>query len=78
MEKHFDFKIGDQVWLIHDNRAVCGTIAEVWYTKFISCLDYESIEESEAYYVSVNDKRLYDTYRKKQLFFTKADLKKSL
>ena len=78
MKKIFDIKIGDQVWLMHDNCAVCATVIKARYTKFISCVDHESIVESEAYYVSVNEKPLYDSYQKEQLFPSKADLIKSL
>lgn len=78
MKKIFDIKIGDQVWLMNDNCAVCATVTKARYTKFISSMDHESTVESEAYYVSVNDKPLYDSYRKEQLFPTKADLIKSL
>jgi hypothetical protein len=78
MKKIFDINVGDQVWLMHGNSAVCATVTKARYTKFISCVDYESIVESEAYSVSVNDKPLYESYKKEQLFPTKADLINSL
>lgn len=78
MKKLFDIKVGDQVWLMHGNRAVCASVTRVRYTKFISSVDHESIIESEAFKVSVNDKPLYETFPKEQLFSTKADLIKSL
>lgn len=78
MKKIFEIKVGDQVWLMNDNRAVCGVVTKVYYTKFISCLDYKSIIESERFTLSLNGKPLYDSYQKEQLFPTKADLIKSL
>ena len=78
MTKFFDIKVGDPVWLMHGNKAVCAVVTQVRYTKFISSVDYESIIESEAYKVSLNGKPLYETYRREDLFLTKADLIKSL
>ena len=78
MKKIFDIRIGDQVWLMHKNCAICATVIKARYTKFISSVNHETIVESEAYYVSVGEKPLYDSYQKEQLFPTKADLIKSL
>jgi len=78
MKKIFDIRIGDQVWLMHGNHAVSATVTKARYTKFISCVNHETIVESKVYYVSVGDKPLYDSYQKEQLFPTKADLIKSL
>ena len=78
MKKIFDIKVGDRVWLMHGNCAVCAIVIKARYTKFISCVDNESIVESEAYSVSVNDKQLHDSFKKEELFPTKADLIKSL
>ncbi len=78
MKKVFDISVGDQVWLMHGNAAVCAIVTKAFYTKFTSNLDYESTVESELYYVSVNDKPLYESFKKEQLFPSKADLIKSL
>lgn len=78
MKKVFDIKVGDLVWLMHGNRVVCATVTKARYTKFISCVNHESIIESEAYNVSVGDKPLHESYLKEQLFCSKADLIKSL
>ena len=78
MKKIFDISVGDQIWLMHENAAVCATVTKAFYTKFTSNLDYESIVESELYNVSVNDKPLHASYQKEQLFPSKADLINSL
>ena len=78
MEKTFDINIGTEVWVMHRNRIVTGTVSKVWYTKFISPLDYESILESEWYTVCAADKKRIDSFRRKDLFLKKADLLKSL
>ena len=76
MEIVFDYKIGDQVWLMHNDCAVCATVTKLWYTKFFSYDD--SVSENEAYSVSVDGKPVYDSFKKEQLFPTKADLVNSL
>ena len=43
MEKTFDIGLGVEVWVIHRNHIVKGTVSKVWYTKFISPVDYESV-----------------------------------
>jgi hypothetical protein len=78
MEKSFDIAIGQEVWLMHKDRAVCGTVTKVWYTKFISPVDYKSIVESEWYTVCDQDKKKIDSFRKENLFLSKGDLLKSL
>lgn len=76
MEKVFEYKIGDQVWLMHKDCAVCATVIRMWYTKFY---DYnDSVCENETYSVSVDGKPVYDSFKKEQLFLTKADLINSL
>ena len=78
MKKTFAITVGDKVWLMHGNHAVCATVVKVIYKKFISCVDYESVIESELYDLSVNDKQLAGLHRKEELFPTKADLINSL
>ena len=51
MEKAFDIGLGAEVWVIHSNHIEKGTVSKVWYTKFISPVDYESVVESEWYFV---------------------------
>ena len=77
MKKVFDIKPGDTVWVMHNNIAVSGTVVKIWYTKFISPVDYETIGENELYYVSANGKKIGD-YTRKEIFNTKEDLLKSL
>ena len=76
MEKVFEYKIGDQVWLMHKDCAVCATVTKLWYTKFY---DYnDSVCENETYSVSVDGKPVYDSFKKEQLFRSKTDLINSL
>lgn len=77
MEKTFVFKPGDPVWLMHNNGVVCGRIVKMTFTKAISCVDYETISESESYYVSANERNI-GSYELKDLFKTKEELLKSL
>lgn len=78
MEKTFDIAIGQEVWLMHKDRAVCGTITKVWYTKFISPVNFETIVESEWYTVCDQDNKKIDSFRKEDLFLSKEELLKSL
>ena len=78
MEKIFEIGLGAEVWVIHSNRIVKGTVSKVWYTKFISPVDYESVVESEWYFVCDADGKRIDSFRRKELFLKKEDLLKSL
>jgi len=78
MEKTFDIAVGNTVWLMHKNRAISATVTKVWYTKFISPVDYETIVESEWYTVCDAENNKIDSFRKEVLFPTKQDLIESL
>ena len=78
MEKTFDIGLGADVWVIHSNHIVKGTVSKVWYTKFISPVDYESVVESEWYFVCDADGKRIDSFRKKDLYLNKKDLLSSL
>ena len=78
MKKAITFAVGDNVWLMHGNLAVCATVTKVSYKKFISSANYESVIEHESYTLSVGDKPLPGLHSKEELFPTKADLIKSL
>ena len=78
MEKTFDIGLGAEVWVIHSNHIVKGTVSKVWYTKFISPVDYESMVESEWYFVCDADGKRIDSFRKKDLYLNKKDLLSSL
>ena len=78
MEKTFDIGLGVEVWVIHSNHIVKGTVSKVWYTKFISPVDYESVVESEWYFVCDADGKRIDSFRKKDLYLNKKDLLSSL
>ena len=78
MEKTFDIGLGAEVWVIHSNHIVKGTVSKVWYTKFISHVNYESVVESEWYFVCDADGKRIDSFRKKDLYLNKKDLLSSL
>ena len=77
MEKVFELNIGDEVWVMHDNFPAQGTIKKIWYTKFISNVDFESIVESEFYTVYNQDRKI-GQYALNEIFRSKEDLIKSL
>lgn len=78
MEKTFEIGLGAEVWVIHSNHIEKGTVSKVWYTKFISSVDYESVVESEWYFVCDADGKRIDSFRRKDLFLKKEDLLASL
>ena len=78
MEKTFEMGLGAEVWVIHSNHIVKGTVSKVWYTKFISPVDLESVVESEWYFVCDADGKRIDSFRKKDLYLNKKDLLSSL
>ena len=78
MKKTITFTVGDEVWLMHGNHAVCATVIKVSYKKFISSVNDGSVNEHELYTLSVNDKPLAGLHGKEELFPTKSDLINSL
>ena len=76
MVKEFDFKIGDPVWIMHDNIAVQGKIKRMWYTEFLSPVNCELVK-AESYAVDING-AVVTIVDRNQIFNTKEDLKKSL
>lgn len=77
MEKELKYSIGDQVWLIDDNKVICGTIEGILCSHFIDSMNYKDVIESERYVVYYNGERL-DTYELKRLFDSKEKLIESL
>jgi len=77
MVKEFKKSIGDEVWVMHNNFPIQGTIRKIWYTKFTSYTDFEDVTESEFYSVYYQDKKLGD-YTLKEMFDTKDELLKTL
>ena len=78
MEKTFDICLVAEVWVIHRNHIVKGTVSKVWYTKFIDPVDLEAVVESEWDFVCDADGKRIDSFRKKDLFLKKEDLISSL
>lgn len=77
MEKELKYSIGDQVWLIYDNKVICGTIEGIFCSHFIDSVNYTDLIESERYVVYYNGERL-DSYELKHLFDSKEKLIESL
>lgn len=73
----FDFKPGDHVWLMSDGKAVCGIVTKLWYSQFISPVDFEEIKGNKLYYVQVGSHSA-ESHTGNELFKTKEDLIKSL
>ena len=78
MKKTITYAVGDNVWLMHGNLAVCATVTKVSYKQFISSDDPKSIIEDELYTLSVGDKPLLGLHGKDELYSTKSDLINSL
>lgn len=77
MEKEFERKPGDMVWVMHENKAVCGRIKSIFFCHGISCVDFRTICENEEYTVFVGDKSI-GSFKLKDMFSTKEELIESL
>lgn len=73
MEKELKYSIGDHVWLMHNNKAICGTIESIYCAHFIIPVNFTDLIESERYVVYYEGKRL-DSYEPEKLFDSKAKL----
>lgn len=73
MEKKLKYGIGDHVWLMHNNKAICGIIESIYCAHFISQVNLTDLIEAERYVVYYEGKRL-DSYEPKKLFDSKAKL----
>ena len=83
MTIEFTYKVGDPVWLMHDNKVVCGEITKAWYAKHISCADFTTVSHNESYYVCISTNsrtgnKFELSFDLKDLFKTKEDLINSL
>ena len=80
MTKHFDFRVGNEVWVMHDDCAVCAIVTKIYYhaTFRDKIGDKSSIIECESYHLSIGDKPLYESFTRDQLFPTKKELIESL
>lgn len=77
MEKEFERKSGDMVWVMHENKAVCGCIKSIFFCQGISCVDFRTIDGNEEYTVFVGDKSI-GSFKLKDIFSTKEELIESL
>ena len=83
MTIEFTYKVGDPVWLMHDNKVVYGEITKAWYAKHISCVDFTTVSDHESYYVCISTNsrtgnKFELSFDLKDLFKTKEDLINSL
>jgi len=77
MEKEFERIPGDNVWVMHDNKAVCGIIKSIFFCQGIDCVNYTDIDTREMYKVYVNEKSIGD-FELKDMFSSKKELIDSL
>ncbi len=77
MTKTFDYNIGDEVWIMKDNKAQRCTITEMFYHDFISIVGLTRDSE-ESYTLSIGDNKLQDSFKSRDFYRTKEELLKSL
>lgn len=73
--------IGDMVWLMYNDQAVCGTIKNILYRKFVSNLDFETVNTVEMYMVSIKNHKggsIEISCKKDEVYPDKESLIKSL
>jgi hypothetical protein len=76
MTKTFDINPGTTVWFMYKNKPTNGIVKRVWSNTFVSYGDFETIEESEWYYIMIDN--VEKSFRKSELFPSKEELKKTL
>ena len=78
MKISFEFNIGDEVWLMHKNKAKSTIIKEAFYYQHKD--SFNSSKVIKGYYYTVYDKdgKEIGRYEPKVLFRTKAELIQSL
>jgi len=77
MEKEFDRTPGDSVWVMHNNKAVCGIIKRVFFCHGIDCVNFSDIITNEEYEVYADEKSI-GMFKLKEMFSSKAELINSL
>ena len=73
MTKTFDYNIGDEVWIMKDNKARKCTITGMHYADYISIIGFTR-DSDETYTLSLDGKELHDTFRQRDFYRTKEDL----
>lgn len=76
MEKIFTRVPGDKVWVMDNNKAVCGIVLSAFYCKGKSCVDYSSVSENEEYEVLIDGHKR--DFKLEKMFTTKEELINSL
>lgn len=77
MEKEFERKPGDMVWVMHENKAVCGCIKSICFCCGKSRVFDTEILENEEYTVYVGEKSI-GNFKLEKMFSTKEELIDSL
>jgi len=77
MEKEFERIPGDNVWVMHNNKAVCGIITSAFFCQGISCVNFSDIITNEEYEV-YSDEKSIGRFKLKDMFSSKAELINSL
>lgn len=77
MVKEFTKNLGDEVWVMYDNKPTKGSIIKMGYLKSLDCMDFESINENEQYEIHTFCGNI-GSFSKNNIFDTKEDLIKSL
>ena len=73
MTKTFDYNIGDEVWIMKDNKARKCTITGMHYADYISIVGFGRHSE-ERYTLSIGDEELRYDFRPGEFYRTKEDL----
>jgi len=76
MKREFKRNIGDDVWVIYNNKPLLCQISAINYCEFISTISFE-LEKIERYTLKFDDKYV-DQFELKDIYDTKEDLIKSL
>lgn len=76
MKREFKRNIGDDVWVIHNNKPLLCQISAINYCEFISTISFE-LEKIERYTLKFDDEYV-DQFELKDIYDTKEDLIKSL
>lgn len=78
MKKEFKRNVGDEVWVIFEDKPQLCYISKMFYFEFISNVSYELIKSEIYSLMSKSDGRYLCQFESKDVFDTKEDLIKSL
>jgi len=83
MKVTFKRSIGEKVWIMYENHIECGHIKNMWYRKYISNIDHETVVTVEKFDVAIKESKYLNTEtivscKNNELFSDKESLIKSL